>query len=403
MLASYRAAFRAPGSAAFCAAGFVMRLPIAIYPITLVLIVSAHTGHYGFGGVLSGVYVAANGVGNPALARLVDRFGQGRVLIPASAVQVAATVVLAVLIETHAPRWTFLMPAFVSGFSYLAVGSLVRARWSHVWGSSRELGTAYSIESTLDEVIFTTGPLLATAIATTVDPVLALVPAIVLVAVGAVWLRGLHATEPPPPPTGSARTASALRQRGMVLVTLSAGAMGALFASVEVTIVAFCGQHGHRGLSGAVVACFALGSGVAGFVYGSRHRTAPVLQRFRFQATLLGVLPVLFLAAPNIAVLAGCAFLVGLGIAPTLITASALIAEIVDRGALTEGLSWLIAGLSLGYGAGSAVVGGIADAHGARLAFLVSVAAGLLVTVTALVAHSRLHVRPAASQPAAVA
>ncbi len=403
MLDSYRAAFRAPGSPAFCVAGFVMRLPIAIYPITLVLIVSARTGHYGFGGVLSGVYVAANGIGNPTLARLVDRLGQGRVLIPASAVHVAATAVLAVLIESHAARWTFLVPAFVCGFSYLAVGSLVRARWSHVWGNGAQLSTAYSVESTLDEVIFTTGPLVATAIATTVDPVLALVLAIVLVALGTIWLRGLRATEPPPHPAGAPRSASALRHRGMVLVTLSAAAMGALFASVEVTIIAFCGQHGHRALSGAVVACFALGSGVAGFAYGARHRPGPVLRRFRFQASVLGVLPAIFLAAPNVAVLAVCAFVVGLGIAPTLITASALISEVVPGSALTEGLSWLIAGLSLGYGAGSAVVGGIADAHGARWAFLVSVAAGLLICASALLVHGRLSASPAASQPTPVA
>jgi MFS family permease len=399
MLDSYRAAFRAPGSAAFCAASFVMRLPIAIYPITLVLIVSARTGHYGFAGVLAGIYVAANGIGNPVLARLVDRFGQSRMLLPASAVHLAATVGLAVLIESGSPQWTFVGPTIVSGFAYLAVGSLVRARWSHVWGRRPELSTAYSLESTLDEVIFTTGPLVATAIATTLDPVLALVLAMALISAGALWLRGLRATEPPPASrASSARLESALRQRGMVLLPVSSASMGALFASAEVTMVAFCSQHGHRALSGAVLACFAMGSGVAGFLYGARSRPAPALDRFRFQALVLGSLPVLFLLAPNVPVLAVCAFVVGLGIAPTLITASAIIEEIVDRAVLTEGLAWLITGLSLGYGVGSAVVGGVADAHGARLAFLVTVASGLLVAATALAVHARL----AAPEPVAV-
>jgi MFS family permease len=185
----------------------------------------------------------------------------------------------------------------------------------------------------------------------------------------------------------------------MLLLPLSSAAMGALFASAEVTMVAFCSQHGHRSLSGVVLACFAMGSGVAGFVYGSRPRPAPVLHRFRFQALILGSLPVLFLLAPNVGVLAGIAFVVGLGIAPTLITASGLIEQIVDRAVLTEGLAWLITGLSLGYGAGSAVVGAVADAYGARLAFLVAVAAGLLVTATASVLYARLD----ESHPLAVA
>lgn len=389
MLAGYRAAFRAPGAVAFCAASFVMRMPIAIYPIALVLIVSARTGQFGFAGLLTGVYVAANGVGNPVLARLVDRFGQSRTLMPASAVHVGATAGLAVLIEAGFPLWTFVGPTVVSGFSYLAVGSLVRARWSHVWGRCPELGTAYSLESTLDEVIFTTGPLVATVIATTIDPVLALVLGVVLVSVGAVWLRGLRSTEPPVLDDSGTRT-GALRYRGMVLVTAGAVAMGVVFASADLTIVAFCSQHGQRALSGAVLACLAVGSGTAGFVYGARTRSAPALQRYRRQALLLGGLPVLLWVAPNVPVLAGCALVMGLGVAPALITASELVERTVDRSVLTEGLAWLVTGLNLGYGAGSAIVGQIADAHGARAGFLVAIAAGLLVAVSAVALHARL-------------
>ncbi|MGH8962727.1 MAG: MFS transporter [Jatrophihabitantaceae bacterium] len=399
MLKTYRAAFREPGTASFCAAGFVMRLPIAIYPIGLVLIVSAHTGHYGFAGVLAGVYVIGNGVGNPVLARLVDRFGQNRLLLPASALHVAATALIGVLVQTHAPQWTYVVPAFVSGFAYLAVGSLVRARWTFVLGGRREMSTAYSLESVLDEVIFTVGPLVATLIATQVDPVLVLVLGVLLVFGGAVWLRTLRATEPPAQTVGAGGRASALRQRGMLLLTITAIAMGAIFASAEVTMVAFCGQHHHRGLSGLVLACFAFGSGTSGFVYGARHWGASVLTRFRLQALVFGALPLLFLAATNVGVLAVCAFVVGLGIAPTLITAFGLIESIVPGRALTEGLAWLTTGLSVGYGVGSALVGGIADAHGARIAFLVTVGSGLVMAALAVVLHERLD---PASEPAAV-
>ena len=67
MFAQYRAVFRAPGSAAFCAAGFVMRMPIAIYPLGLVLLVSdPRPGSYGAAGLLSGGYIFGGGVGNPS-------------------------------------------------------------------------------------------------------------------------------------------------------------------------------------------------------------------------------------------------------------------------------------------------------------------------------------------------
>jgi MFS family permease len=366
-----------------------MRLPIAIYPVSLVLTISARTGHYGFAGVLTAAYVIGSGVGNPVLARVADRLGQRRVLLPASVAHAVATVALVVLIEAGEPQWTYVSAAVVSGFTYLAVGSLVRARWTHVWGRGPQLNTAYSVESTLDEIIFTSGPLIATVIATTLDPILALAIALLLVLVGAVWLRALRATDPPVSSTTQPRRGSALRPPGMSLLLVSAGAIGALFGSAEVTIVAFCSQHGDRALAGVVLACLAAGSGTAGFIYGARTHRASLLRRFRFQALSLGGLPLLLLLAPNVPFLAACAFIVGLGVAPTMITASGLIEQIVDRSMITEGLAWLITGLNLGYGFGSAAVGGATDAYGARPAFLVSVMAGLLIAGTASVLHAR--------------
>jgi MFS family permease len=399
VLDTYRAAFRTPGTVAFCAAGFVMRVPIAMYPLGLVLILSARSGHYGFAGVLSGVYVVANGAGNPALARVSDRFGQRRILVPVTLVHVVATLLLAICFTSGWPDWTLAVTTAVSGFTYLSIGSLIRARWSYVLAGRPELGTAYSLESTLDEVIFVLGPLIATVIATQLDPVLVLYVAVALILAGAVWLAALTGSIPPVAQSHEPHR-TPLRARGVALLALVAAAMGAIFASAEVTMVAFCGQHGERPLSGAVLAAMAGGSATAGFLYGSRTWRLPLLDRFRLQALLFGAVPVLFLAAWNVAALAVIAFVIGLGIAPTLITAFGLIEQLVPARSLTEGLAWLVAGLSLGYGAGAALVGTIADHHGARTAFGVTIGAGLLMALLAVVLHARL--RASASEPVAV-
>lgn len=391
MLATYRAAFRAPGTAAFSAASFIGRASIAIYPIGLVLLISLRTDHYGFAGLLSGIYVFANGVGNPVLGRWVDRYGQRRVLLPAACVHIAAVVVIIVLADAKTSDFSLIGPTIVCGFSYLAIGSLVRARWSYVLAGRPELSTAYSLESTLDEVIFTVGPLLATVIATQLDPTYVFVLGALLVGAGSIWLREQRATEPPALQIGAPRQASALRNPGMVLLLCVTAGMGAFFASAEVPMVAFCGQHGHTALAGVALACFAGGSGTAGFVYGSRHRPAPVLDRFRFQCLIFGLLPLLLLAAVNIPVLAVLAFVIGTGIAPALITSFGLIEDVVPVAALTEGMSWLTTGLSVGYGVAAAIVGRIADDHGARLAFLVAIASGLLVAGAGLVLHRRVR------------
>jgi MFS family permease len=390
VLAPYRTLFRVSGAPRLAAAAFVMRAPIAIYPIGLVLIVSARTGHYGFAGVLSGVYVIANGVGNPTLARLADRVGQRRLLVPASAVHLAAVLALAACFELRWPDWVALSLTVVAGFAYLSVGSLVRARWSYRLAGRPELSTAYSVESTLDEIIFVLGPLIATLIATQLQPELVLYLGGALVIGGAVWLAADRVTEPPRRTTGSAAPASALRTRGMPTLALYAAAMGVVFSSAEVTMVAFCGQHGHRGLSGAPLAAFAFGSAVAGFGYGARHWRADLLDRFRLQAIVFGLLTATFLLAINIPVLVACAFVAGFGIAPALITAFGLTERLVPNASLTEGLAWLITGLSVGYGAGAALVGRIADAHGARTAFLVTLGAGLTMAALGAGLHHAL-------------
>lgn len=402
MLRVYRAAFRAPGSVQFAAAGFIGRVPIAIYPIGLLLLISLKTGHYGFAGLLSGSYVVANGVGTPVLGRLADRFGQSRVLLPGTLVHIAAVLSLVALVETSAPEWSYVLPTIVIGLSFLPIGSLVRARWSLVLAGRAELTTAYSLESTLDEVIFATGPLLATLLATQAEPVWVFVAAATLVTAGAGWLLRQRDTEPSVQPADAPAHSSALRYRGIVVLILAAGCMGAIFATAEVTMVAFCGQHHETGLVWLPLTCFASGSAVSGFVYGGRPHPADVLVRFRRQALVLGLLPALFLAAVNVPTLAAIAFAVGTAIAPTLIAGFGLVEKVVPNEALTEGMSWLITGLSIGYGIAASVVGRIADTHSARTAFSVGIGSGLLVCVLALVLHARLAA-PAASEPASVA
>jgi len=212
----------------------------------------------------------------------------------------------------------------------------------------------------------------------------------------------VHPTEPPAHEAGTPRPGSALRYPGMPLLVLAAVGMGGVFASAEVTMVAFCGQHGSTAYAGIALASFAFGSGVSGFVYGSRTRAGDLLDRFRRTAVMFAVLPLLFLAAVNIAVLVVLAFVIGLGIAPTLITSFSLIERVVPSAALTEGMAWLTTGLSIGYGVAAALVGGMADALGARAAFSVTIGSGLLVDVLAVALHAQLRERAVEPQATVV-
>jgi MFS family permease len=395
LFAKYKAAFALPGTAAFCAAGFIFRFSMAIYPIGLVLIVSARTGRYGFAGVVSGAYVLGGALGNPIAGTLVDRLGQRRVLLPFVIAHLGVTGVMAGLLISRAPLWTLLLPAVLMGMTLLNVGALIRARWSYVWAdSAAQRSTAYSLESTLDELVFVLGPLTATLLATHTYPVLTLLVALVLISIGSAWLSRLPATEPPANRSIAGQTRTfALRSKGMLLITLVMVCMGGVFGSAEVVMVAFCGQLNDRGSAGWVVACFAGGSAVSGLAYGARHWQTPLVRRFVISALIFGVLPLLYFAANSIPALAVCTAVVGLGIAPVLIGGFGLVDSIVPAASLTEGLTWIGTGLSVGYGFGAASVGAVADAHGARLAFVVPVVGAFLAAGVAVLLARRLAER----------
>jgi len=389
MFAPYRKVLQTPGAAAFSAAGFVMRSPIGLYPVALVMLVSLGTKHYSFAGVLVGAYVFAEGLGSPVLARATDRLGQTRVLVPASLLHVASIVVLVMLVQQHAPDWSLLLPAVVGGCCYHAVGSLVRARWSFLLRDPAQLAVAFSLESSLDELIFVVGPVVATLLAVHVDSRLPPLLGAGLVIVGAVWLRAQKATSPPVI-ASTGRRRSALSYPGVVLLTLAASAMGGFFSSTDLAVVAFCGQHGATGMTGVVLAGLALGSASSGLLYGSRHWQATLWKRFLIQSMVFAFMPALLLAATSPALLLLIGIVVGSGVAPTLITIFGLIEQQVAPAALTEGMSWAITGICIGYGPASALVGKISDTYGAHVAFVVPLGFAIIEAGVALVLFRRL-------------
>lgn len=64
-------------------------------------------------------------------------------------------------------RFTFVF-AGIGGATVGSVGSLVRSRWSHLVTTPNQLQTAFSWESVADELLFVSGPVLATVLATAV-------------------------------------------------------------------------------------------------------------------------------------------------------------------------------------------------------------------------------------------
>ena len=86
----YAEVLRVPHVATLVAATLVARFPIGINALALILYLREQTGSYAVAGVVAGGLAAGSGVGAPVQGRLVDRFGQRRVLVPLAFVHAAA-------------------------------------------------------------------------------------------------------------------------------------------------------------------------------------------------------------------------------------------------------------------------------------------------------------------------
>ncbi|MFJ6462313.1 hypothetical protein ACIQM0_14925 [Streptomyces sp. NPDC091387] len=80
--ASYRSALRTPGAAAIFLAAAPARAGVAMVGFGIVWLVHAETGSFGVAGLVTGSFAAAETLVGPQAARLMDRFGQPRVLVP---------------------------------------------------------------------------------------------------------------------------------------------------------------------------------------------------------------------------------------------------------------------------------------------------------------------------------
>lgn len=371
------------------------------------MMVSALYGSYGWAGGLTAVNGLAWAVGNAILSRLVDRYGQSRVMIPACIVSAAGLVWLIVAALEHSPAWLLFMPAALSGLAGGSAGALVRVRWNHALGDSPLLLTAFSLESTLDEVTYIIGPVAATWLATMVHPTAGLVAPVILGLGGGMWFYyGLRRSQPPvqgrvqlledgtkpaPAPAPLDTTTPVvqdvqpitspdrfvLRFSGMAQLVAVTALFGCAFGSIDVATVAATTTWDARPMAGLVLAGMSFGSAVAGLVYGARQWQSSLSRRFLIGVALFGGLMGLYQLAHNVPILFICGLLAGSAVAPSFTNANSLVSRMVPKHRLTEGLAWMGTSIGVGASLGSSVAGRLIDLAGYDAGYWTALVGGM--------------------------
>ncbi|MGH6999181.1 MAG: MFS transporter [Phenylobacterium sp.] len=370
----YREIFRAPGTKGFAAAGFVARLPIAMAPIGIVTMLSQAHGEYWLAGAVAAVFTLTNAFAAPQISRLVDRFGQSRLLAPTAAVSVLAFGALILASRLDWPTWTLFASALLAA-AMPSIPAMVRARWTEIFRGRPELNTAFAFESVADELVYIAGASLSVGLSVAVFPEAGLLASTLFLAAGMTAFVLQRRTEPAVQATAARARTSAIALRPVQIITAALIFVGAIFATAEVSTVALTRELGQPDAASLVIGVYALGSLVVGLIIGALNLKVPLQHQLlaALGVVLLTTLPLLL--AGSVPVLAGAIFLSGVAISPTFITAFGLIERRVPPEALTEGVTWVMTGIGIGMALGAFVSGLVVDAFGPRSGFWVSVAA----------------------------
>ncbi len=394
----YSELFKASGAMGFSLAGFVARMPLPMTGIGIITMISQLSGSYGLAGAVSATFVLTYALVAPQISRLVDSYGQRRVLPLATVISVLGILALLACTYWNAPVWTFFLCAFLAGFMP-SMSAMVRARWTAIYRGQPQLQTAYSLETVFDEISFIAGPPISVGLSIAVFPQAGPLASALLLAVGVCLFVMFRSTEPPVETQKVTQEikGSVIRISGVWILALLLVFMGIIVGTVDIVSVAFAKQLGHPAAASIVLSVYAIGSCLAGLIFGALKLKTPLHQLLLIGglATALTTLP--FLIANSIFSLSLSVFIAGLFFAPTMIISMALVERMVPERRLTEGLTWLLSGLNIGAAFGAAAAGQFVDIYGASGGFIVSLVAGLGVVLVTLYGFMRIRTHRAIS------
>jgi hypothetical protein len=396
---SYRALLRAPGAAAFFLTATAGRVGIAMTSLGIVWLVHAQTGSYAVAGAVTGAFATAG----PQLARLIDRFGQPRVLPPALLAHAAAVGTLLALVAVRAPDGLLVAGAVLAGATIPQLGALSAARWAALLRGGQEaaLPTAFALESLANEASYLAGPALVSILGASGYPAAGTVLAAALVVGGGLCFAAQRRTAPPIAPPASPPTASSgapsirgaagrrragrslLRPGFAVLVGVNL-AIGGFFGAMQISVTAFAVALGAAGAAAALFTLSSCASLLAGWLYG-RHRWRLAPQRqLAVVATGLAVACLPLLVARSPLELGCCLALTGLAIPLNLVLSSVLAEAAVDRAVLTQAFVWLNSATAAGSAGAAAAAGWAVGSVGPHGGFAVAAASAGVMAVLAI-------------------
>ena len=359
--------------------GAIGRIPMAMNTVAIVFLVSDVRDSFALAGLTSAFYTLSGAIFSPRVGKLADQYGTRSVLLPVTAINAVATLGLLYFID-HSTIGLLLLAA-VCGATFPNIGSYTRTRWSRSIDDEKELGSALSLESVFDESAFVVGPAFAGFLLSLYGSHSPLFAGIVFLVIGGVGLA-LTSTD-----HGGFERVHDDHTRGILAIPyvksllLSLIALGLLFGSNFVVIIAVAKEAGRVSEGGLWVGLYPIGSTISGLIYGFIHWKISSSIRYTVSLAVMTVCTSGILFFQDLDTIVFWIIISGVAIGPALISANAYMKELVPLSRLNEAFAFVSAALSIGITIGSTSAGLIVEKFDGWTGFYFMTAATALATL----------------------
>jgi MFS family permease len=335
------------------------RIPLAMNTVALVFLVSDVRDSFTLAGLTSAFYTLSGAAISPRVGKLADQYGTKSVILPVTAINILATI--GVLYFIHHSTIGLLLFAGLAGATFPNFGTITRTRWSRSLKDPKELDTALSLESVFDETAFVVGPALAGFLFSLYGSSSPLVASIVFLAISGVGIALTSIDHGGFARVHEDHTRGILAIPYVKTLLLSLVALGLLFGSNFVVIIAVATEGGREAEGGLWVGLYPIGSAVSGLIYGIIHWKISSSIRYTGSLVIMTLCTSGILFFQDLETIVFWIIVSGIAIAPALISANAFMKELVPLSRLTESFAFLGAALSIGITLGSTLSGVIVD------------------------------------------
>ncbi|WP_299038734.1 MFS transporter [uncultured Pseudokineococcus sp.] len=410
---SYRALLALPGAAGFFFAANSGRVGVAATGLGLIWLITGSGGSFAVAGLVVGAFAAAEALVGPQVARLIDRWGQTRVLPWMLTVHAATVVATVAAVLAGSPVVVVVLAGAVAGASTPQLGALSTARWAALLGDRRGwLPRAFALESLANAVAFLLGPVLVSVAATTGPAWAGTAGAAVVVVIGGSALALQPRTAPPvatlitssstrSPRSSEAAAGHGLRSARFALLVTLTGVLGLHFGAVTLSMTAWATEQGSAAMATGLIGVSSAAGLVGAWAYGLRRWQAPPVVQLCCAAAVMalgcaGAAVVSGLDAHDaplvarLVILGACIALTSVLVPVIIVQLTVLTEAGLARAVLTQALTWANSASAAGSAAAGALAGVLIDTTGARGGFALLTAVSTFLLLLALTSRRRL-------------